>query len=118
MLTFRAIGDWSEDAVRVTWAASTRPTIPEVEQAIESAWTTAMQQKGIQLFDGPMCRLESLSAWPSLLALQVSRTSYKTFLGTNMKNPHLADRFHNGVLASPLGLSTSILSADGYVLLG
>jgi 8-oxo-dGTP pyrophosphatase MutT (NUDIX family) len=117
MLRFRAIGRWNEDAVRVRWTNSTRPTIAKIEHAIEAAWKTA-QQPGVQLFDGPMCRLGALHVSPLSLDLTVSRTSYKIFVGTNMHNPQFGDEFGDAALAHPIGLSTSILSRDGFVLLG
>ena len=117
MLTFRAIGEWVESAIRVRWTQNTRPIIPEIEQAIEQAWSQA-HRPNVQLFDGPMCRLERLAVSPEVLDLHLSPTSYKVFVGTNMQNPHLGDEFGNDVLANPIGLSTSILSSDGFVLLG
>ncbi len=117
MLRFRAIGRWNEDAVHVRWTSDTRPSIAKIEQAIEASWKQA-QRPGVQLFDGPMCRLEALSVSPSSLDLAVSRTSYKVFVGTNMYNPQFGDEFGNEALANPIGLSTSVLSRDGFVLLG
>lgn len=117
MLRFRAIGRWNEGAVRVRWTSDTRPSIAKMERAIEEAWKRA-QRPGVQLFDGPMCRLESLTVSPSSLELGISRTSYKIFVGTNMYNPQLGDEFGNEALANPIGLSTSVLSSDGFVLLG
>jgi hypothetical protein len=116
MQSFRAIGDWDEKAVRVSWTASTRVSDPRVEGLIDAAWAGASQRKGIQLFDGPMCRLESFTATPSKLELKVSRTSYRTFLGTNMTLGMVAA--FSASRANPIGLSTSMQSSDGYVLLG
>jgi hypothetical protein len=118
MLIFRAIGDWTESAVRVSWTNSTRPIVPNVEDAIENAWRAAKQRPNVQLFDGPMCRLESFTATHSELSLIVSRTSYRVFVGTNMHNPMLGDEFGDVVLANPIGLSASVQSSDGFVLLG
>src|SRR5439155_2700482 len=66
----------------------------------------------------PMCRLESIVASPRRLELTLSRTSYKPFLSTNLHNAHLADQFGAQVLANPVGLSTALQSADGWLLLG
>ena len=117
MLRFRAIGEWKESAVRATWTPSTRPIIPKIEQAIKTAWSDA-HRPNVQLFDGPMCRLERLTVSSDALDLRVSRTSYKLFVGTNMHNPRFADEFGEAALANPIGLSTSILSSDGFVMLG
>jgi hypothetical protein len=117
MVSFRAIGQWNEGDVHVTWTESSRRIIATIEDAIETAWAGA-HRPNVQLFDGPMCRLERLGVSPQSLDLQLSRTSYKVFVGTNMQNPQFADEFGEGVLANPIGLSTSVLSRDGFVLLG
>jgi hypothetical protein len=118
MVLFRAFGDWSRARVEVTWSASGRRVLPEVEAAIERAWADQSARLGARLFDGPMCRLERWSATPRRLELSLSRTSYKPFLGTNLYNASLADRFGADVLANPVGLSTALQTSDGWLLLG
>ena len=122
MFKILARGNWPAGAVRVEWIDSTRPSIPEVERAIERAWSDATaataRPSSMLLFDGPMCRLESFDARPDALRLVLSRTSYKAFFGTNMSNPALADRYGAGALANPVGLSTALVSSDGCFLLG
>jgi hypothetical protein len=114
----RATGDWGPAQVTAQWVPSTRTIHTEVEHAIEAAWSLASSRKGIHLFDGPMCRLEHWTATPDRLDLSLSPTSYKSFLGTNLHNAHLADQFGAEVLANPVGLSTILHSADGWLLLG
>jgi 8-oxo-dGTP pyrophosphatase MutT (NUDIX family) len=92
--------------------------VPEVESAIETAWTLAMARPGVHLFDGPMCRLESVNATDTRLRLELSKTSYKIFLGTNMTHPEFADQFGPDVMANPVGLSPALLTSDRYLLLG
>ncbi len=65
-----------------------------------------------------MCRLESYRATDAALDLTLSLTSYKMFMGTNMMNPHIADRFGRSALANPLGVSPALETADGYLMLG
>ncbi len=114
----RATGDWGPTQIIAQWVPSTRVIHPQVDRAIEAAWSAASSRKGIHLFDGPMCRLERWNATPDRLDLSLSPTSYKPFLGTNLHNTHLADQFGADVLANPVGLSTIIQSADGWLLLG
>jgi 8-oxo-dGTP pyrophosphatase MutT (NUDIX family) len=118
MLTFHAPGDWGERDVAVAWGASSRQIVPDVEAAIERAWAEASRRPGVMLFDGPMCRLESWQASPARLSLVLSRTSYKPFLGTNLSNPQLADRYGKNILANPVGVSPALETADGFLLLG
>jgi hypothetical protein len=117
-LSFPAIGLWKPGRVQVAWTESTRPNIPEVEQIIERAWIEASRRPGIHLFDGPMCRLESFEARENSLRLTLSHTSYKPFMGTNLTNADLADRYGAAVLANPVGLSALVVSSDGFVMMG
>ena len=116
--TIHASGNWGEGSVRASLVKCTRRVVREVEDEIEVAWSAARQRLGERLFDGPMCRLEHFEAMPALLRLDVSPTTYKPFLGTNLTNATIADRFGSDVLANPLGLSTALESADGWLLLG
>jgi len=111
-------GNWPAGDVSQAWTSSTRLTVPEVESAVETAWNLALSRPGVHLFDGPMCRLESLSATDTRLRLELSKTSYKIFLGTNMSHPEFADQYGPGVMANPVGLSPALLTRDGYLLLG
>jgi len=119
MLTFHATGDWPEGAVHIRRAESTRATIPEVEAAIEKSWHEAKSRRpGANLFDGELCRLESFAAANESLELVISRTTYKAFFGTNISNPHLADRFGPHVLANPIGISCALVTCDDFIILG
>lgn len=118
MLDFSALGHWSEGRVAATWVASSRPIILEVEAAIEAAWAKAASRPAVYLFNGPMCRLESFDAAPEALRLKLSPSDYKTMVGTNLANASLADRYGQAVLGNGVGLSTSILSTDGHIMLG
>jgi hypothetical protein len=113
-MKIHAAGDWSEAQVCASWTPSTRRIDPQVEADIARAWDEASARLGTKLFDGPMCRLERWHATPQRLDLVLSRTSYRPFLGTNLTNPNLPP----DVSANPLGLSSPLESADGYLLLG
>jgi hypothetical protein len=65
-----------------------------------------------------MVRLDSWQLKNEKLILNLGRTTYKTFLGTNLSHPELADTLGPAALANPLGLSAALESADGYLLLG
>ena len=85
---------------------------------IERAWAAAVARPGVQLFDGPMCRLESWSSSPGRLDAVLSDTSYKPFLGTNLRHPELADRYGPAILANPVGVSPALITADGWLMMG
>ena len=118
MVRIHATGDWPPGRVTQAWVADGRRRLPEVDAAIDAAWAAAAARPGIRLFDGPMCRLERWHASPDRLHLELSPTSYKPFLGTNMANPHLAERFGTDVMANPVGVSAVVATADGFLLLG
>jgi hypothetical protein len=115
-LRFHAVGDWPRQRVAVKWIADSRPRIAEIDAAIERAWIDA-HRPGVKLFDGAMCRLESLDSGP-ILQLAVSPTSYKIFIGTNVANPALADQFGWAALANAIGLSSALHTPDGYLMFG
>src|SRR5436853_6893223 len=101
MLHFLITGHWTEQALRLRWTTSTRVKREDVEQAIEREWALAKIQLAEHLFDGAMCRLERWSSLPGELKLELSLTSYKTFLGTNLN--HRGKHFPNAALANSLG---------------
>jgi 8-oxo-dGTP pyrophosphatase MutT (NUDIX family) len=118
MIRILRTGNWTPSQVRITWSLNTRQIITKVESAIETAWQTALARPGVHLFDGPMCRLESWTATDDQLNLTLSKSNYKTFLGTNMAHPEFADQFGPQVMANPLGVSPALRTSDGYILLG
>jgi 8-oxo-dGTP pyrophosphatase MutT (NUDIX family) len=118
ILRFHAAGRWAPAQVLIhridsSWRANT-----EIERLVDDAWHAATTRPGVNLFDGPMCRLESWDASPDCLSLNLSDTTYKRFLGTNLTHPDLADRFGQAVLANPVGVSPALLTADGFMMMG
>jgi hypothetical protein len=102
----------------VAWVPSTQSFPPQVAQAIETAWAATTEVPGRILFDGPLCRLESWRVENHKLHLNISRTSYKVFWGTNLSNPDIAAHHGPSALANPLGLSAALQTSDGYLLMG
>jgi 8-oxo-dGTP pyrophosphatase MutT (NUDIX family) len=118
MLMFHAMGDWGPGQVRAGWVASGRRIVPEIEELIGQAWQAALSRPGVRLFDGPMCRMERWEASPEALRLELSVTSYKPFMGTNLAHPELAERFGREVMANPVGVSPALHTADDFLMLG
>jgi 8-oxo-dGTP pyrophosphatase MutT (NUDIX family) len=114
---FSAIGRWEAADVLVRWVADNRPRAGEIEKIIEQTWESARSRPGLNLFDGPMCRLERFSAG-KILELDVSPTSYRVFWGTNLNNSWLGGKYGAQSLANAIGLSCALESADGFLLLG
>jgi 8-oxo-dGTP pyrophosphatase MutT (NUDIX family) len=118
ILRLHAAGHWSPDRIRITRGPSTWRTNADVDAAIGRAWDEATSRPNVQLFDGPMCRLESWEARSDLLHLTLSDTTYRTFLGTNLAHPELADRYGQQILANPVGVSPALWTADDFLLMG
>jgi hypothetical protein len=114
---FRVIGEYPRGSVRTRQVPGARPRIAEVEAAIDQAWEEARRRPGVVLYDLPMCRLESFAA-DEQLVLNLSPTSYKTFVGTNYAHPEWARQYGANILANPLGVSAVVESTDGFFLLG
>src|SRR5579862_3808402 len=118
MLKFHAIGDWRADQVVVRQVPGTRKILPEVDALIDQAWNEVLSRPGVKLYDGPMCRMERLTASGQCLEISLSETSYKPFTGTNLAHPELARVFGSEVMANPVGVSSAVETADGYLMLG
>lgn len=118
MLRFQLLGNFPRGHVICSFVNSSFQPPPHAKALIEHAWNTAKASLGDKLFDGPMCRLESFRLLNDSLLLNLSLTSYKQFLGTNLTHAALADQLGQNSLASPLGLSSALTAADGTLLLG
>ena len=112
---FKAVGNYPPGSVRAKWVADSRPRVPQIEAAIEAVWKEASRR--LKLFDGPICRLESFQAG-STLDINLSITSYKIFFGTNLANSQFAKLYGPATLANGIGVSSIVLSRDGFILMG
>ena len=112
-----ALGDWPADRLFSSKAASTFALPAHLANEVELAWKSAGARPGVNLFDGPMCRLEHFTTKDGL-HLHLSPTSYKYFIGTNGQHPHWADLYGQHVMANPVGTSVLLRSTDGQLLCG
>jgi hypothetical protein len=117
MVKIHATGNWSRGAVTARMVPSSRLILPHVEALIAPAWKAGKQRLGEKLFDGPMCRMESWRATDESLTIQVSFTSYRIFLGTNLNNAE-SQKLPREVCANPVGVSSALLTDDGYLMYG
>ena len=118
ILRIHLAGQFDDRAVSARWVPSTESYPPHVEALIDTAWQRTLAVPGVKLFDGPMCRLESWRSCGKALVLNLSRTSYRRFLGTTLSHPDLADRLGPCALANPVGVSPALVSSDGHLLMG
>lgn len=117
-LSIIALGDWPTDRLRATLVPSGLRLAPELSTTIERVWAEALTQRGVDLFDGPLCRLESLALGDDGLHLRVSPTSYRIFMGTNGRHPQWADEHGRHVMADAVGTSVALRSSDGFLVFG
>ena len=97
-----------------------RPAIPEVDALIAEAWEerlTLAATRGQQLWAGPMCRLVSWRAEAGALHLRFGPTDYRELVGTNVANPHLAERYGAQALSNGCGVCGIVRTADGLLIL-
>lgn len=118
MLNLLAQGPWSESQVTCNSVPSSRPIIPEIESIIARTWTDHQGRLGSALFDGPMSRLESFASQDGKLILNLSTTSYRIFLGTNLCHAGLAAKFGLHALANAIGMSAALVTADNKLVMG
>jgi hypothetical protein len=118
ILRIHHAGDWTRDQTRTSWVPSTWSSPPDIQQSIDDLWTRATLEPNRNLFDGPMCRMESWNVIGDRVEIGLSRTSYKIFWGTNMMHPELADRFGPQVMANSVGVSPALETADGFLMFG
>jgi 8-oxo-dGTP pyrophosphatase MutT (NUDIX family) len=91
---------------------------PALDADIERVWQQALAQRGVHLFDGPLCRLEDIRIDERGLHLGISPTTYRVFMGTNGRHPQWADDHGRQVMADPIGTSVALRSADGVLVFG
>lgn len=117
-LTIIALGDWPTGRLHASIAPSGLRLEAEHLTAITQAWNAANEQRGVDLFDGPLCRLEDLTVDGDGLHLRLSPSSYRLFIGTNGRHPQWADEHGRQVMADPVGTSAILLSCDGFLVFG
>jgi hypothetical protein len=115
---FHLRGDFTPDQVTTALVPSTFAPPPAVVALIEKSWAEAAARPGINLFDGPLARLETWRAAGGRLHLDFSRTTYKPFLGTNGRNAAAAAAHGQHALANGLGTSAALATADGHLVFG
>ncbi|HWB54658.1 MAG TPA: NUDIX hydrolase [Tepidisphaeraceae bacterium] len=118
MLNVVALGPWSPSQVIATAVPSSRPIVKAVEAEIEDTWRAHINRLGEALFDGPMSRLESWQTVNSKLLLNLSSTSYRIFLGTNLCRADLSRQFGRQTLANAVGMSVALRTDDGKLVMG
>lgn len=115
------VGYFEREQVITDWNPQRRPTTPAIEAAIARIWETEAAlalTDGSTLYNGTVGRLVSAELVENSLKLTLGVTSYRDFLGTNAHNLTFVLRQNPDALANPLGVSTLVITQDGYLMLG
>ncbi len=115
------VGRYAPEQVSVRWCDTPRATNEEIDSLIEQTWhreTTKAGQTNRRLFNGRLCRLVGLRNSEDGLSLTLGEVSFKEFLGTNLSNAYLRHLHGPEVLADALGVSSAVVTSDGFLLLG
>lgn len=112
-----AEGGWGPGQVAVRRTGRHRLP-PALHGEVEAAWAAACARPGVRLFDGRMLRLDAWRLAGDRLELDLGETGYKDFLGSNAAHPEWLELHGPGALATPLGTSAALLTADRRLVFG
>jgi len=90
---------------------------PDLAWEIDLEWDLRLREaeaRGAEFFDGELARLVDCELREGVLQLRLQRTSYKAFVGTNLRDTSLPDHLR----ADPLGNSAVVVTADGKIIVG
>lgn len=114
-------GLYKSGQITVEWSDNIRSTDDKIDTLIEQTWQTEMalaRENDLVLYDGELCRLIDYTASDTGMHLTLGKVGYREFLGTNLRHAYLRYTHGPEVLANPLGVSASVISADGYIVMG
>lgn len=118
ILRLWAVGNWGPGAVTCRWCPSSQIIPPSIQEEIDRRWNQATQSTGVKLFDGPLCRLESLTGAIDRLSLDISLARYKQFWGGQQLNASGEHPLEARSLTFPVGVSAALVSGDDQLVLG
>jgi hypothetical protein len=115
------VGKFTRQQIDIAWDDRPRVVPDALDHEYEQTWLAESEQaakRGASLYNGALCRLIDFSADDGRLSLTLGPTNFREFLGSNLMRAHL--RYVHGpeVLANPVGVSTAVTTADGFLLLG
>src|SRR5687767_2941271 len=104
-LSIIALVDWPSERLHASMVPSRLRRAGEMRSTGERGWAEALTQRGVELFDGPLCRLESLTANQDALHPHLSPTSYRGIIGAMARQPQWAYVHGRQVMANAMGTS-------------
>jgi len=119
--TVDVFSEFNPPQVRIVWRDEPRPPHAGLDALVAETWARQMEQarrRGLLLFNGDLVRLLRQRIEGGTLVMEVGPTDYANWLGTNYLNPHRGDEFGWHLYSNPLGISATLISADGWLLFG
>ena len=98
-----------------------RHTDPAIEKVIEKTWKGFSEKSRMQAFSlvsESLCSLNAFRENGRDTELLLGQTTYREYLGTNLKNPWIHGKYGNEFLANPLGINALLLTGDNRILFG
>lgn len=118
--TIEVAGPFRLDQVREVWTSVERRTSPALEAVIAETWQARLAEAeatGGMLWSAPMARLVDWRVEGDQLTIRLGPTTYRDFVGTNIVNPWVAERYGPDYLSDGCGVSALLRTADERLVL-
>jgi 8-oxo-dGTP pyrophosphatase MutT (NUDIX family) len=112
---------FTREPLSQNWSDALRPTTPAIEECIARTWETELalaRESERMLYNGDLVRLVQARVTPAQLHLELGPTCYRDFLGTNLHHAATVSRTGEQHLANPLGISSTVITRDGFLVFG
>lgn len=112
---------FTKNQLSQNWSATRRPTTQAIEEIIARTWETELalaRESERMLYNGDLIRLVEARVTPGQLHLELGPTCYRDLLGTNLHHAATVSRAGEQHLANPLGISSTVITRDGFLVFG
>jgi len=118
--TIEVAGPFQLEQVQAVWTTVERRTTPEIEAVVAETWDARLAEaaaSGGMLWSAPMARLVDWQVAEGELTVRLGPTTYRDFVGTNVANPWIAERYGSDHLSDGCGVSALLRTADDKLVL-
>jgi len=116
-----AYGEFSPSQVNIYWRDEPRRPHAELDALVARTWSDYKAQcdrNGVMLFNGYLARYLNHQVQQGELIIDAGPTDFANFIGTNYLNYHRVDEFGWHLFGNPLGISATLITSDGWLILG
>jgi hypothetical protein len=114
------LGPFGREDVICTMSRERMMQNSETNDLVERAWDQRLsmaRERGQSLFPGPMCAFRGWSVEGGRLQIEFGLTDYREFVGTNVSNPEIANRYSEAFLANGTGVCSVLVTSDNQIVL-